>query len=105
MSNPAAQDDLVRVLGMESVDELINKTVPLSIIARGHLKLPEAATEAEALAEMRQIAALNKVSIFCPAVVMFVINRSCPAFAACKESHWNGVLRREAAERYSPQHA
>ena len=57
-----AQEDMLRVIGFNSMDEFINATVPQSIIARGKLKLPEAATESQALQELKEIAGKNEVS-------------------------------------------
>lgn len=53
---------MLRVIGFSSMDELINATVPESIIARGQLKLPEAASESQALQELKDIASKNEVS-------------------------------------------
>ncbi len=56
-----AQEDMLRVIGFSTMEELINATVPQSIIARGKLKLPEAASESQALQELKDIATKNEV--------------------------------------------
>jgi glycine dehydrogenase len=53
--------EMVRSLGVSSLDELIAKTVPASIRLNRALKLPEARTEFAALQELRAIASKNKI--------------------------------------------
>ena len=48
-------------LGVSSVKELIDKTVPEAIRLKGELNLDAAVTEAEALAQLKAIASQNKV--------------------------------------------
>jgi len=60
-----AQEDMLRVIGFSTMDELINATVPESIMARGRLKLPEAASESQALQELKDIASKNQVRLNC----------------------------------------
>jgi len=52
---------MLATIGVESMDELINKTVPASIRLKKPLKLPAAQTEFEYLHELKKIAAKNKV--------------------------------------------
>src|SRR4051794_11138365 len=52
---------MLRELDLSSLDELIDKTVPPSIRLKQPLNLHEPKGEMEALAELREIAAKNKV--------------------------------------------
>ncbi len=52
---------MLAAIGVETMDELINKTVPASIRLKKPLKLPAAQTEFEYLHELKKIAAKNKV--------------------------------------------
>ncbi|HQR02298.1 MAG TPA: glycine dehydrogenase (aminomethyl-transferring), partial [Ferruginibacter sp.] len=52
---------MLQTIGIQSLDELIDKTVPASIRLRKPLKLPVAQTEFEYLDELKKIAAKNKV--------------------------------------------
>src|SRR3981081_2769854 len=54
--------DMLRELGFENLDALIDATVPKNIRLDRQLNLPEAKSEAEALAELRAISRKNKVS-------------------------------------------
>ncbi|MDZ7956467.1 MAG: aminomethyl-transferring glycine dehydrogenase [Aulosira sp. DedQUE10] len=54
-------EQMLAVLGLSSLDELINKTVPQAIRLQGSLNLPEAQTEYVALAKLKQIAEKNQV--------------------------------------------
>src|SRR5580700_9869732 len=56
----AEQAEMLRVLGHASLDALIDAAVPAHI-RRGPLELPAAAGESSALAELRELAAENKV--------------------------------------------
>jgi glycine dehydrogenase len=53
--------EMLRVLGVASLDELVTQTVPASIRSQAALKLPAAATEREALAELRGKVRKNRV--------------------------------------------
>ena len=53
---------MLNTIGFSSLEELIDATVPNSILKRDALALPEAATESEALAEMKAIARMNTPS-------------------------------------------
>ena len=62
-TDSAAQSEMLRVLGQESVEALVNRAVPDAIhVAAGESVIPPAATEAEALAELRDLAAQNRVA-------------------------------------------
>src|SRR3981081_1351274 len=53
---------MLRELGFDNLDALIEATVPKNIRLDRQLNLPEAKSEAEALAELRAISRKNKVS-------------------------------------------
>lgn len=57
----ADTDAMLNTLGLGSVDELIEQTVPQKIRLKQPLNLPAAKSEKEYLAALRQTAALNKV--------------------------------------------
>lgn len=52
---------MAKYIGVESVDELINQTVPKAILKKKPLDLPEALNEFEYINRLRKIAAKNKV--------------------------------------------
>ncbi len=54
--------EMLQVVGFKSLDALIDATVPPNIRLHQPLDLPAAATEAEALTELRAISRKNKVS-------------------------------------------
>jgi glycine dehydrogenase len=54
-------DRMLNAIGYGSVDELMDAAIPEVIRWHGLLELPEAATEAEALAELRVLAGRNQV--------------------------------------------
>ncbi|HEY0369858.1 MAG TPA: aminomethyl-transferring glycine dehydrogenase, partial [Chthoniobacterales bacterium] len=56
-----AIDEMVEVIGVESLDSLIDKTVPKSIRLHQPLNLPAAKGEREALDELRAISKKNRV--------------------------------------------
>jgi glycine dehydrogenase len=60
---PAPDDvaEMVAALGHGSLDELIDAAIPASIRMRGELKVMPPATEYEALAELRAMAARNRI--------------------------------------------
>ncbi|MCX5065031.1 aminomethyl-transferring glycine dehydrogenase [Micromonospora lupini] len=62
---PGADDErrMLEVVGHDSIDELMDAAIPEVIRWHGTLDLPEAATEAEALAELRALAARNSVAV------------------------------------------
>ena len=52
---------MLQTIGAASLEDLIHQVKPVSILSAGPLNLPPAMTEAAALAEMRRIAAKNRV--------------------------------------------
>ncbi|MGD1030139.1 MAG: aminomethyl-transferring glycine dehydrogenase [Opitutaceae bacterium] len=58
--DPAATGEMLRLLGYPSTDALVEAAVPAQI-RRGPLNLPPASGESEALAELRAIAAQNRI--------------------------------------------
>src|ERR1700719_4724669 len=55
-------DAMLRELGFENLDALIDAAIPKNIRLNRQLNLPEAKSESEALAELRVIAGKNKVA-------------------------------------------
>jgi glycine dehydrogenase len=55
-------DAMLRELGFENLDALIDSAIPKNIRLNRQLNLPEAKSESEALAELRVIAGKNKVA-------------------------------------------
>jgi len=53
--------EMLRTIGVGSLEELIEKTVPSSIRNRSKLNLPESISEAELLSELKEISLRNKV--------------------------------------------
>ena len=53
--------EMLKTIGVGSLDELIDKTVPASIRLKKPLKIPVAQTEFEYLGELKKIASKNKV--------------------------------------------
>ncbi|MEU5909903.1 aminomethyl-transferring glycine dehydrogenase [Micromonospora sp. NPDC047527] len=62
---PGPDDErrMLEVVGHGSIDELMDAAIPEVIRWHGTLDLPEAATEAEAIAELRALAARNTVAV------------------------------------------
>ena len=60
-TDSAAQQLMLQAVGYDSVDALMDAAVPSGIRAAVALSLPEARTEAEALAELRVLAGRNRV--------------------------------------------
>ena len=58
---PQQIHDMTRVVGVETVDELIEQTIPNSIRRSGDLKLPKPLSEYDYLKRLRTVAAKNKV--------------------------------------------
>ncbi len=54
-------EEMLRVLGYDSIEDLISKTVPAGIRLGQPLKLPQAQSEYAALAQLRSIASKNSV--------------------------------------------
>jgi glycine dehydrogenase len=59
--NTADVDAMLHTLGLGSVDELIEQTVPQTIRLKQPLNLPQAKSEKDYLSSLKQTAALNKV--------------------------------------------
>src|SRR6202051_4356328 len=53
---------MLRQVGFENLDQLVDATVPKNIRLDRHLKFPEAKSEGEALVELRAIAQKNKIA-------------------------------------------
>ncbi|MEV4824328.1 aminomethyl-transferring glycine dehydrogenase [Micromonospora sp. NPDC049274] len=62
---PAADDErrMLEAVGHDSIDELMDAAIPEVIRWHGTLDLPDPATEAEAIAELRALAARNTVAV------------------------------------------
>ena len=54
------ETEMLRTIGMGSIDELISKTIPSSIRTHSKLNIPEAVSEAELLSELKEISIHNK---------------------------------------------
>ncbi|HYN96011.1 MAG TPA: aminomethyl-transferring glycine dehydrogenase [Pilimelia sp.] len=61
--DPAAQRRMLDTIGYDSVEELMDAAIPEVIRWHGQLDLPPAAAEAEAVAELRALAARNTVAV------------------------------------------
>lgn len=59
--NEAEKVEMLRLLGIDTLDELIDRAVPSSIRLKSTLKLPSPQSEYAALAQLRSIASKNKV--------------------------------------------
>jgi glycine dehydrogenase len=61
---PSEQEtaEMLATIGVQSIDELIGKTIPESIRINGHLPLPAASSEHQYLSDLRQIASKSKVN-------------------------------------------
>ncbi len=57
----AAQADMLRTIGVATLDELIDQTVPAAIRLNAPLALPAPKTEAQFLADFRKLASQNKI--------------------------------------------
>ena len=60
-TSPSDQQEMLDCLGLSSLDELVDQTVPDAIRDRAPLNLPEARTEHEVLADLRALADRNEV--------------------------------------------
>ena len=58
----AQTNEMLSVLGVKSIDELIDQTVPSAIRLKEDLKLPEAKTERKYIEHIREVFAQNKVN-------------------------------------------
>lgn len=59
--NPEQAATMLAALGLKSIDELVDKTVPDTIRLHENIPLGEAVTEAEALAQLKSIARKNRI--------------------------------------------
>ncbi|MEO6252469.1 MAG: aminomethyl-transferring glycine dehydrogenase [Ferruginibacter sp.] len=59
--NESESKEMLKMIGVDDLDELIDKTVPAAIRLKAPLKLPVAQTEFEYLDELKKIAAKNKI--------------------------------------------
>ncbi|MGB5007214.1 MAG: aminomethyl-transferring glycine dehydrogenase [Ferruginibacter sp.] len=59
--NAAETNEMLKMIGIDNLDELIDKTVPPAIRLKKPLNLPAAQTEFEYLEELKKIAARNKI--------------------------------------------
>jgi glycine dehydrogenase len=59
--NAAETNEMLKTIGINNLDDLINKTVPPAIRLKKPLKLPMAQTEFEYLEELKKIASKNKI--------------------------------------------
>ena len=54
------EPEMLKTIGVNTLEELIDKTIPSSIRTRSGLNLPEAVSEAELLAELKNVSLHNK---------------------------------------------
>jgi glycine dehydrogenase len=59
--NTADTQEMLKTIGVKSIDELIDQTVPANIRLKQALRLPEALSEANYLSKLKQTASKNKV--------------------------------------------
>ncbi len=59
--NKAELSEMLKVIGADSLEQLIDETVPEPIRMRGELRLPDAQTEFEYLRELKEVAVMNKL--------------------------------------------
>ena len=59
--NTADTQEMLQTIGVKSIDELIDQTVPANIRLKQALRLPEALSEANYLSKLKQTASKNKV--------------------------------------------
>ena len=59
--NEAETNEMLKEIGVNSIEELINKTIPANIRLKEELNVPQAVSEFEYLNELREIAQQNKV--------------------------------------------
>ncbi|MDX1940812.1 MAG: aminomethyl-transferring glycine dehydrogenase [Saprospiraceae bacterium] len=60
-ANEGELQEMLQTIGVASLDQLIDETVPTNIRMQGELDLPDPMTEYDYLREIRQIGTLNKV--------------------------------------------
>jgi glycine dehydrogenase len=59
--NESQTEEMLNTIGVDSLDELIERTVPQGIRMKGELKLPHAMSEAEYLTHIKEISLKNKI--------------------------------------------
>ena len=59
--SPEDLQQMLNAIGVASLDELVDKTIPNAIRTDGELQIPEALSEYEFLRELKEIASLNQV--------------------------------------------
>ena len=59
--NDAETSEMLKTIGIDNLDALIDKTIPAAIRLKKPLQLPVAQTEFEYLDELKKIAAKNKI--------------------------------------------
>ncbi|MGH9103520.1 MAG: aminomethyl-transferring glycine dehydrogenase [Acidimicrobiales bacterium] len=62
-TSPAEQSEMLALLGRASLADLIEEAVPGSILTRRQLHVPPAASEAQVLAELVELAGLNRAGV------------------------------------------
>jgi len=53
--------EMLKVIGVKSVDQLIDETIPSDIRLKNDLQIPDAVSEAAYLRDLRRVAAKNKI--------------------------------------------
>ncbi len=53
--------EMLKTIGVSSIDELVDRTVPSTIRMKGELNLPPAMSEAEYLNHIKEVSLKNKV--------------------------------------------
>jgi glycine dehydrogenase len=59
--NESQTEEMLKTIGVNSLDELIERTVPAGIRMKGELNLPQAMSEAEYLTHIKDISLKNKI--------------------------------------------
>lgn len=59
--NASETDEMIKTIGVDSIDQLIDQTIPAKIRLKQTLNLPEAKSEFEYLNDLKQVASKNKV--------------------------------------------
>ncbi|MEZ5056373.1 MAG: hypothetical protein R2879_04975 [Saprospiraceae bacterium] len=59
--NSGELEEMLSVIGVNSLEELINQTIPDAIRREGSLNLPEAQSEYDYMEDLKKVAAKNKL--------------------------------------------
>jgi glycine dehydrogenase len=59
--NESQTEEMLKTIGVKSLDELINRTVPAGIRMKGELNLPSSMSEAEYLSHIKEVSLKNKI--------------------------------------------